>query len=98
VARLAAAGDGLASQVWAEAIEALADGLVIAQTLFDAELIVVGGGLAGAGEQLLAPLRDAIRARITFHREPEIARAAFGDEAGCLGSALLALELVDAAR
>ncbi len=95
VARLAAAGNELASRAWAEAIEALADGLIVAHALLDVELIVIGGGLSQAGAQLLAPLRAAVLTRLTFHREPEIDRTHLGDDAGCLGSALLALELVD---
>lgn len=95
VASLAQAGDVTASQVWAETVDALADGLLTGQALFDSELIVVGGGLAEAGEQLLAPLREALRGKLTFHREPGIVRAALGDEAGCLGAALLALALVE---
>lgn len=94
VAAAVASGDPLAQRVWQEAIEALADGLATAQALFDPEVVVVGGGLAGAGEGLLGPLRPALRARLTFHREPRLVRAALGDEAGCLGAALLALDAV----
>jgi glucokinase len=92
VGSAAAAGDPLAQRVWQEAIEALADGLATAQALFDPEVVVIGGGLAGAGEGLLTPLRLALRARLTFHREPRLVPAALGDEAGCLGAALLALD------
>ncbi|MBB5870683.1 glucokinase [Allocatelliglobosispora scoriae] len=95
VAELAQAGDPIAAQVWAETVDALADGLLTGQALFDSELIVVGGGLAEAGEQLLAPLREALRGKLTFHREPGIVKALLGDEAGCLGAALLALTLVE---
>lgn len=93
VARLAAAGDPVAAGVWRETIEALADGLLTGVSLFDPEVVVVGGGLAEAGEALLAPLRSALRARFTFHREPRIVQAALGDAAGCLGAGLLALDL-----
>ena len=53
-------------------------------------VIVVGGGLAEAGEQLLGPLDVALAARLTFHRRPELRRAALGDQAGRLGAAVLA--------
>jgi glucokinase len=92
VAVRARAGDPLAVRVWAETVAALADGLLVAQALFDAEVVVLGGGLAEAGGQLLDPLRAALRERITFHREPLLSRAALGDEAGSLGAALLAVD------
>ncbi|HET6533248.1 MAG TPA: ROK family protein [Actinoplanes sp.] len=96
VAARAAAGEPLATAVWTEAVEALADGLLTAQALYDAGVIVLGGGLAEAGEALLAPLRTALHQRITFHRVPQLVRAALGDTAGCLGAALLALDSLPA--
>ncbi len=86
--------DDHATQVWGETVAALADGLLTGQALYDAELIIIGGGLAESGEILLAPLREGLSARATFHRVPEIVKAKLGDEAGCLGAALLALELL----
>ncbi|TDC33942.1 ROK family protein [Micromonospora sp. KC213] len=95
VADRAAAGEALAGQVWQEAVGALADGLATAQALFDVEAMVIGGGLARAGARLFDPLRSALRERITFHREPRLVAAALGDEAGCLGAALLALDILE---
>lgn len=92
VARRAEAGEPTAARVWRDAIEALADGLATAQALFDVERVVLGGGLAQAGAFLFDPLRAAVRERMTFHREPCLLPAALGDEAGCLGAALLALD------
>ncbi|MEV4635932.1 ROK family protein [Actinoplanes sp. NPDC049548] len=95
VATRAAAGEELANRVWTEAVEAFADGLLTAQALYDAGIVVLGGGLAEAREALLAPLRVALDARITFHRMPRIVRAALGDTAGSLGAALLALDSLE---
>jgi glucokinase len=92
VAARSAAGEPLAEAVWRDAVEALADGLLTAQALYDAGIVVLGGGLAEAGEALLGPLRVALDQRVTFHRMPRIVRAALGDTAGCLGAALLALD------
>ncbi len=95
VAARAAAGEELANEVWLEAIMALADGLLTAQALYDADVIVIGGGLSEAGEALLGPLRTTLDARVTFHRLPALVRAGLGDEAGCLGAALLALDTLE---
>jgi len=92
VAARAQTDDELAARVWRETIEALADGLITAHSLYDVELMVLGGGLAQADAALLDPLRPALRSRLAFRREPRLVRAALGDEAGCLGAALLALD------
>lgn len=93
VAAAAERGDERAARAWRESVEAFADGVVIAQTLFDTELIVIGGGLAGAGDTLLVPLRTAVKERLTFQREPRLVTAALGAAAGCLGAGLRAWEL-----
>jgi glucokinase len=85
-----AAGDPHACAVWQSAVDALADGLVTALALLDPRVVIVGGGLAEAGETLLVPLRCAVQRRLTFHRLPAIVPAALGDAAGCLGAGLLA--------
>jgi glucokinase len=85
-----AQGDPAAVRVWDEAVAGLADGLVTTVTLLDPEVLIVGGGLAEAGETLLGPLRTAITRRLTFETLPLIVPAALGDAAGCLGAGLLA--------
>ncbi|WBB82506.1 ROK family protein [Micromonospora sp. WMMD882] len=93
----AVAGDELAREVWQDTVEALADGLATGQALFDVQAVVLGGGLVRAGRHLFDPLRTALRERLTFHREPRLVAATLGDEAGCLGAALLALDLLEEA-
>jgi glucokinase len=95
VVALAAAGEPTAAAVWRDTVDALADGLLTGLALFDPEAVVVGGGLAEAGDALLAPLGSALRARLTFHRAPALMRAALGDEAGCLGAGLIALDTLN---
>ncbi|MFF3310204.1 ROK family protein [Streptomyces sp. NPDC002952] len=94
-ARAVAAGDARAAAVWQEAVDALADGLVTALTLLDPGVLVVGGGLAEAGETLFAPLRTALEQRVTFQKLPPLVPAALGDTAGCLGAGLLAWDLLE---
>jgi len=98
VAARVAAGEALATTIWRDAMEVLADGLLTGIALFDPRVIVFGGGLAGAGEILLEPLAEALGRRRTFHRIPELLLGELGDEAGCLGAGLLALDLVGAAE
>ncbi|WP_405862517.1 ROK family protein [Streptomyces sp. NBC_01515] len=93
-AKAVASGDPRAQKVWQEAVDALADGLVTALTLLDPRTIIIGGGLAEAGETLFTPLREAVRSRITFQKLPTIVPAALGDTAGCLGAGLLAWDLL----
>jgi glucokinase len=90
----AGGGDTAAAEIWAEAIDALADGLRIGITLYDPDVIVLGGGLAEAGGALLDPLGSAVSARLTFQTMPSLVRAELGDEAGCLGAAQLAIDLL----
>lgn len=88
------AGDPRALAVWREAVDALADGLVMAITLLDPRTVIIGGGLAEAGETLFTPLRAAVEDRVTFQKLPTIVPAALGDTAGCLGAGLLAWDLL----
>jgi glucokinase len=96
VVALVNSGDARARAVWREAVDALADGLLTGIALWDPRLIVLGGGLAGAGDTLLDPLREALAQRRTFHQLPLVDVAELGDEAGCHGAALLALDLIEA--
>jgi glucokinase len=96
-AEAVAAGDPRAAEVWREAIDALADGLVAALTLLDPGTLIIGGGLAEAGDTLFAPLRTAVAERIRFQKLPEIVPAALGDTAGCRGAGLLAWDLAHGA-
>jgi glucokinase len=93
VAARCAAGDPDARRVWREAVDALAGALAMYVGALAPAAIVVGGGLAEAGDQLLAPLGAALDERLTFQRRPRLCRAALGDQAGRLGAALLAWEL-----
>lgn len=94
VLELLAAGDPDAAHVWDDALTVLVEALVLYITLVAPTRIAIGGGLVGAGETLLQPLRDGIHARLTFQREPEIVAAVLGEEAGCLGAALMAWDRV----
>ncbi|MFF6786521.1 ROK family protein [Streptomyces sp. NPDC012510] len=93
-AKAVESGDPRASAVWQHAVDALADGLVTALTLLDPRTLIVGGGLAEAGETLFTPLRAAVEHRVTFQKVPTIVPATLGDAAGRLGAGLMAWDLI----
>lgn len=71
----------------------LGEGAASLAAVLDPTMIVVGGGVAAAGEILIAPMREAFRANLTgrgYRPEPEIVQARLGNEAGMLGAADLA--------
>jgi glucokinase len=89
----AAAGSPIARAAFARAAGALAAGLLNAAALCDLDSVVIGGGVAAAGELLLGPLRMAVadRARLAFTRRLRISATVLGRDAGLLGAAALAL-------
>lgn len=95
VARLLTEGDADAAEVWREAVDALAKGILLIAALLGPQAVVLGGGLALAGPELTDPLGGRLDELITFQRRPELRLAALGDEAGCLGAALLAIDMLE---
>lgn len=81
--------DPVARRVVDEAIGALATSLTTYTMVLDPDLIVIGGGMAAAGERLFGPLRAALAAGLSFHPLPPLVPAALGERAGCLGAAVL---------
>jgi glucokinase len=66
--------------------------------IFDPEAIVVGGGVMSAGELLLGPAREELRARaLPPQNETPVHAAALGGDAGMVGAAILAADELEAA-
>ena len=89
------AGDTLCIQALQETGEMLGLGLVNLINLFNPETIIIGGGMAAAGERLLSSARRVVDARALqiSRRRCEITTAALGDGAGMLGAAIYAKDL-----
>lgn len=65
----------------------VADGLATLEHIFDAECIVLGGGIMESGE-LAGRIETALRQRLMpVYRDVEVRRAALGNQAGMLGAA-----------
>ncbi|WP_374971477.1 ROK family protein [Terrabacter sp. BE26] len=94
VARRAEAGEPEARRVWQEAVDALAAVVAPVVAAAGTELVLVGGGLARAGDTLFEPLRAALRTRLGRRADVAVEAAALGDRAGSLGAATIALDLV----
>ncbi len=88
----AAAGDAAAQAVTARYAEYVGVGLVNLLNALFPEVILLGGGIAGAGEALLAPVRAYAAAHFFVGDGallPPIRQAALGNDAGIIGAAAL---------
>ncbi len=75
-------------------------GIASLVAVLDPSVVVVGGGVAAAGDLLLEPIRIALRSELpggASRPAPEIVSAALGNDAGVIGVAQLAQREVGAA-
>ncbi len=94
ISEFARGGDVVCTGLLEEAGRYLGRGLALAQTLLDVDLAVIGGGLAGAGELILAPARESLaRNRFRTPTEMDVVAAELGGDAGLIGASALALGL-----
>jgi len=84
--------DPRAAAVITRMIDALARMLGAATQLVNPDVIVVGGGVAQAGERLFVPLRSALeRYTLASHRKHlRVVPAVLGEQAGVIGAGLMA--------
>lgn len=94
IAAAAAAGDELAAEVLAEAGRALGLAASWIVNVCNPEVLVVGGGLAGAGEALLQPLIRTVLAEALPQAADRVSVRtwALGQDAKVRGAVLLALQ------
>ena len=92
--RAANEGDELADKLWADIGLKIGVGLTNVIWLVNPDRIVIGGGVANAGERLFGYIRQTIRSRCekTFWEHLEVVPATLGNDAGIIGAATLALE------
>jgi glucokinase-like ROK family protein len=96
VAAAAAAGDALGRQILNTAGRLLGIALADLVNLLNPGRIVIGGGLVQAGEPLLAPLRDTVRAQAmrASGRATDIVPAALGGDSIALGAVAMVLKTI----
>lgn len=93
VAAAARVGDPVAVASFERAAQALAAGIAATATLVEIDIAVIGGGVAGAGDILFAPLRTALKnyATLSFVQHLTVTPAVMGTDAGLVGAAAAAL-------
>lgn len=86
-------GDEFAKEVWMKSVRQLGIGLASLANILSPEVIVVGGGIAQADDDLFLPLNEFMK---KFEWQPNgkttsIVKAMFGDMAGAIGAASFAM-------
>ncbi|MFE6774683.1 ROK family protein [Streptomyces sp. NPDC057702] len=96
VAAAARGGDPAALAAFDHAGRALAAAVAGTATLLEVERAVIGGGVAASGDVLFAPLRRHLGtyAALSFVREVTVVPASLGTDAGLVGAAAAAFELL----
>ncbi|MCD6453054.1 MAG: ROK family protein, partial [Dehalococcoidales bacterium] len=97
VARAARQGDRLSQEVVHNAAVYLGIGMVNLVNIFNPEMIIVGGGMAPMGDQMLNPARQLVRERAfpISARAVRIVPTKLGNDAGMLGAASFAFQQSD---
>jgi glucokinase len=89
-----AAGDPQATQVWLTSLRALARAIASFVNILDPQAVVIGGGIARAGDRLFDPLRTLMK-EVEWRpggRAVQLVPAQLGALAGAYGAAWNALE------
>ncbi len=93
---LARNGDTVALEVWGRVAKYLGATLMSSIFLLNPDAIVIGGGVAHAGELLFEPLKRNLRDSLTTECVDQLSvmPARFGNTAGMVGCSALAAELI----
>lgn len=94
IAEAAQAGDPLAIEVFAETGRYIGIALTSIAHILNPQIAIIGGGIAEAGEELLfEPIRAELSKRaMDIPARMKIVKAHLGNDAGIVGSAMLAFE------
>jgi glucokinase len=97
VADAARAGDPLAGSIWDETTAILASAVANILDVFNPELVVLGGGVTRAGDQLLVPVRDGAIAQAMgpAAKAGRVVLAELGDTVAVVAAACVAFERLE---
>ena len=85
----ARSGEDWAAAVVAETVDYLALAIANVTAIFDPEVIVLGGGVAGSADLLIDPIRSRIRGCTPF--DPALVASPLGQRAAVMGAIMLVL-------
>jgi glucokinase len=93
VFQAASEGDGVSMAIVSEAIRKLGAAIAGLLHVFDPELVIIGGQVADAGADLMAPLRQTVwsRSRGLLGRDVPIVEQQVADKSGIVGAAGLVM-------
>ena len=85
------AGDASAQAVLDEYVKYLVHGIANTINVFQPEVMIVGGGVSGAGEALMAPVRERLAKEVFAGQLDKVIvrTATLGNDAGVIGAAML---------
>ncbi len=94
VARAADHGDPFSVELLTRSGRLVGDMLATLVNFYNPSLILIGGGVAGAGDQLLATIRQSVyrRSLPLATRELRIDRSPLGDRAGLMGAGFMVID------
>jgi glucokinase len=84
-------GEGVALRAFQRAADAVAAMIASVGAVCDLDLVVIGGGVAAAGDVLFDPVRESVAryARLDFLTGMQVVPASLGNSAGLIGAAAL---------
>lgn len=87
-------GDSLACRIINEAIRCLGVGVLNIVTIFNPEMVIIGGSMAQMGDTLLEPVRTMVKEKAfrIMVKDLEIVTANLGNDAGLVGAAAYAYD------
>ncbi len=94
IAERAQGGDGIARRIWGDVGEWLGTGLANVVWLLNPDVIIIGGGIAQAGDLLFKPLSAKLGSMLSTVQweHLQLRSAHFGNDAGIIGSAAMAVD------
>ena len=95
IAEAARKGDPVAGTVWQRAAMHLGRAIATYAQILDPAVVVLAGGVAAAGEQLLGPVRAVVRAQVSLPRPPRVVASRVAGGPGLAGAAMIARELLE---